>query len=164
MLSSSTSAGDAEPDADVPEIRLPLPKTSERGGRSAALPGAPHAFLTAETSGYQNTDTLLEWCRTKGDFQPSVIQDLETYFSSGPGRAIKSFISRPLGRRAGVLNIHADRPDMLGPALQRREIFLALVTPILLHLEDLVTAFVEAEKRQLNGDSGAANIDREKKP
>lgn len=63
-----------------------------------------------------------------------------------------------------MLNIHADRPDILGPALLRREIFLALVTPILLHLEDLVAAFVEAERRQLNGDSGAANIEKGKTP
>jgi hypothetical protein len=132
-------------DEAVPEIKLPLPRTLERAGRSAALPGAPYAFLTQEMSGYHNTDTLLDWCRNKGDFAPSVISELENYFSSGPGKAIKSFISMPLTARVGVLNIHADRPDILGPALQRREIFLALITPILLHLGDLVGAFAAAE-------------------
>ena len=45
------------------------------------------------------------------------------------GRTVRSFISRPLvhaGERLGVLNLHSSCPNILGPALERREIFQVL--------------------------------------
>jgi hypothetical protein len=92
-----------------------------------------------------DTHSLAEFCRAEGDFSPSVIRELAAYFRVGPGKAVRSFISRPLlhGTHAlGVLNLHSNRQDILGPAEERRETFQALMTPLLLDLAEVVFFYV----------------------
>lgn len=149
-LSSTSDPGDGHaPDVRVPELNLPVPLMAERDGRKIALPGAPFAFLTGNASGYNDTQTLVEWCRDQGDFLPSVQGQLVEYFSTGRGRDIRSFISTPLDQELGVLNIHANRPDILGPRIERRERFRALMTPVLQDLADAVAQLVRLEGRRL---------------
>ena len=160
LSASSDTSDDPSPDPGTPTIKLPVPKTAMRNSRSAALPGAPYAFANTTTAGYQNTTTLLEWCREKGDFAPSVVDKVKDYFATGAGKDIRSFVSTPLADECGVLNIHADRTDLLGPQLVRREIFHALITPLLLTLGDLVAAFIDAEGRELKHLPHAGNMDK----
>lgn len=158
-LSSTSDPGDGHaPDANVPDLNLPVPLAAERNRRKGALPGAPFAFLTRNAAGYNDTQTIVEWCRDQGDFLPSVQQQLVEYFSSGRGRDIRSFISMPLDRQLGVLNVHANRPDILGPRIERRETFRALITPVLQDLADAVGHLVRLDARSLRTPSDDATI------
>jgi len=134
-------------DAVVPAVALPVPDTAERDGLWIALLGGPRAFLTARVDGYVDTSVFAEECAKRGDFRPSVLAELRNYFSDGPGREIRSFISRQLvyaGNRIGVLNIHANRRDLLGPRLEKRETFHALATPLVHDLADALGLLLAA--------------------
>lgn len=149
-LSATTAKASPDVDETVPVIALPVPKDPKHGARWALLPGAPIAFVTGEIDGYADSRTLVSWCVEKGDFAPSVVDAVAQYFEQGAGKDIRSFISRPLfsddGRPIGVLNLHADRTNILGPATDRREIFQAVVTPLFLELGRAVSMLVELEK------------------
>jgi len=147
-LSSTTQSSPGEADQEVPEIILPVPEKAERGGRWVAMPGAPRAFLTGEVDGYENTEQFADHCRRRGDFPPSVIEELHRYFSEPHGAHIKSFISRRLsyrGQSIGVLNIHANRRNLLAPDIEKRETFQALATPLIQDLTDAVAALLQSE-------------------
>jgi hypothetical protein len=134
-------------DAAVPAIALPLPYWAERDGRWVALLGGPRAYLTGEVDGYVDTAQFADECQARGDFQPSVIEALRVYFATGPGCSIRSFVSRRLDRSGapvGVVNLHANRRDLLGPRPEKREIFHALATPLIQDLADAVGALVDA--------------------
>jgi hypothetical protein len=151
-------------DLDVPILALPVPHVAERDGRWVALLGGPRAYLTGEVDGYVDTAVLAEEARRRGDFPPSVIDSLSNYFTSGPGRSIRSFVSRRLERRSGVvgvLNIHANRRDLLGPRSEKREIFHALATPLVQDLADAVGALIDASG-PLPPSTSAATIGKEK--
>jgi hypothetical protein len=153
VLRQDLSSTSVEPviDSAVPAIALPVPEVAERDGRWIALPGAPRAFLLGEADGYADTDTITDWAERKGNFPPSVRDALRRYFSEGEGRGIRSFISRPIGLAGdgatplGVLNIHANRPNLLGPSMEKRQIFQALLTPVLVELADALQALVRLE-------------------
>lgn len=146
---TSASLDGTDVDTSIPSLILPVPLLTERNGRAAALPGAPFALLTLQTAGYDDTATLGDWCREKGDFPPSVVEELHSYFVNGPGRAIRSFISMPLitpsGDAIAIANIHANRPGLLGPRLERRDTFQALLTPVVQDLTDVVAALFTRE-------------------
>jgi hypothetical protein len=158
-LSATTNSGDEHrPDEAVPQINLPVPLAADSNGRAAALPGAPYAFLSRQSAGYRDSLTLPEWCRTQGDFPPSVQDELTEYFSRGPGKAVRSFVSTPLRDELGVLNLHANRPDLLGPRLEKRETFQALVTPLLQDLEDALVELLKLEAMPLSVSSDDGKI------
>jgi hypothetical protein len=97
------------------------------------------AFLTGEANGYDDATTLPEWCRNSGNFLPSVVDELELYFSpTGDGRSVRSFISRPLigtdGHAFAVLNLHSNPTDILGKGDERMPAFVAMMTPLLLEV------------------------------
>jgi hypothetical protein len=126
------------PDTSVMAIALPIPSETTHGGRWNTLPGAPKAFVTQEVDGYDDSGTLGEWCEKSGDFPPSVTDELRHYFTTGAGRVIRSFISRPLvfgGTVSGVLNLHSNRKDILGDTDERMPAFLAMMAPLFLQLE-----------------------------
>jgi hypothetical protein len=119
-LSTTNRVEGARPDAQLAPLALPIPfKTkSDDGLRSRVLPGAPRAFCDKALDLYANTGTLAEWCRTKGDFSGSVIQQVESYFQAGTGRHFQSLVSLPLAWQAdqpgvGVLNIHCSNEGIL---------------------------------------------------
>ena len=107
---------------------------------------------------YRDSLTLPEWCRTQGDFPPSVQDELTDYFARGPGKAVRSFVSTPLRSELGVLNLHANRPDLLGPRLEKRETFQALVTPLLQDLEDALVELLKVEVMPLSVSSDDGKI------
>ena len=139
-----------KPDASAPHIALPVPTEAKRNGRWAVLPGAPKAFLTEDVDGYSDTSTLARWCKDKGDFQPSVIDEVRTYFSDGDGAQIRSFVSRPLidvaKNKVGVLNIQSNRIGILGDMDERLPVFQAMLTPILLELTEVLVELERLEK------------------
>jgi hypothetical protein len=116
-LSSSTVAGDAAPDETVPVIALPVPNKIRHGNRLAVTPGAPNAFAgEQEIDGYADSQTLAQWCADRGDFPPSVVDEVRQYFEFDDGKEIRSFVSRRLivdSRPIGVLNLHANRTNIL---------------------------------------------------
>lgn len=143
----SATSESVEPDALVSAIALPVPVAAERDGRWVALAGGPRAFLTGAVDGYVDTALFADECARRGDFQPSVLAQLRTYFVDGPGRAVRSFVSRRLeygGEAVGVVNLHANRRDLLGPRLEKRETFHALATPLVLDLSEAVAALVRS--------------------
>ncbi len=147
-LSATSDIADLPgPDAVVSAIALPVPALHTKDGRWNALPGAPKAFLTEEVDGYDDATTLGEWCTKSGNFLPSVVDELRQYFTTGDGRRIRSFISRPLltldGRKLGVLNLHSSRTDILGDTDERMPAFLAMLTPLLLELQAAVEILCE---------------------
>ena len=149
-LSSSTGGEDDLVDQAIQSIALPVPdQQRDSKGRYKVLPGAPLAFATRKVDGYRDSQSLLQWCRERGDFQPSVLDRLQDYFSpGGAGQAVRSFVSRPLSEDDapfGVLNLHADRPDILGPAPERREVFLGMLTPFVNDLTSALLLLIEAE-------------------
>jgi len=116
------------PDTELRPLALPIPAldaTRGVGGKWRVLPGAPLAFVKAQqieapiVDLYADTSTLGKWCRDTGDFSPTVVQDLEGYFSGEAGARVRGFASLPLRRHGGdqsiigVLNIHANRADLL---------------------------------------------------
>jgi hypothetical protein len=103
--------------------------------------------LTGEIDGHVDTAFFADECAKRGDFQPSVLAQLRTYFAEGPGTAVRSFVSRRLeygGEPVGVVNLHANRRDLLGPRLEKRETFHALATPLVVDLAEAVAALVRS--------------------
>jgi hypothetical protein len=117
-LSTTTATREPEPDLNLKPLSLPIPSSirSADGRRSRLLPGAPLAFVTGNMELYTDTSTLGKWCRTYGDFSESVCGAVEAYFGSPTGMRIRSFASFPLAgeRETGVINIHRNRPGLLG--------------------------------------------------
>ena len=146
-MSPELFATSTSPDvSDFPGLTLPVPRDAKRNGRYAVLPGAPRAFAEDMVDGYLDAHTLAEFCRSQGDFLESVLADLNSYFVDGPGKSVRSFISRPLAHNSqplGVLNLHSSMRDILGPDESRRHIFQSLITPLFLDLGEAVAAYVE---------------------
>lgn len=139
----ATNLSGEEP-ADLPELSLPVDAVQKRQGRWTLLPGAPRAFATDDVDSYADTHTLARFCAETGDFLEVTRAELHTYFTEGPGTSVRSFISRPLvsaERRLGVLNLHSDTVNILGPAEGRQQVFQAVLTPILLELADAVSVY-----------------------
>ena len=71
------------------------------------------------------------------------------YFTTGEGRNIRSFVSRPLlagdGRTLGFLNLHSNRTGILGDADERLPIFLAMLTPLQLDLQLALEVLAKSE-------------------
>ena len=142
---------EVDPGRRIPSIALPVPHESKRGDLWAVLPGAPKAFLTNDVDGYSDTRTMADWCKEKGDFQPSVVGAVRKYFGDGDGADIRSLISRPLivkddkmqDVKIGVLNIQSNRPGILGDFAERLPIFQAMLTPILLELAEVMAEIVK---------------------
>ena len=146
--SESAVGENVEIDTGVPTIALPVPHDAERDGLWIALLGGPRAFLTGRVDGYVDTALFADECAKRGDFQPSVLTELRSYFGNGPGREIRSFVSRQLvyrGDAIGVLNLHANRRDLLGPRLEKRETFHALATPLVHDLADALGLLIAGD-------------------
>lgn len=147
-LSTTTETEKPIPDAELRELYLPIPSpTLSESGLCRYLPGAPAAFIKDEMSIYIDTHTLGSWCRKKGDFSPSLCDNLEAYFRSEKGKKIRSFVSLPLSNPRkdspiGVLNIHRDKVGIMAekkPSLH----FLPLMQPYLSLIIDLTVILGE---------------------
>jgi hypothetical protein len=144
-LSTTTDTHDPVPDDQLVPFALPVHKAPAKvvngNRRFRILPGAPEAFEFSKLAGFHDIAMLESWCREKGDFPPTTIEDILAYFRTGPGQSIKSFCSVPLARwdheePVGVLNIHRDAEDMLKQ--KGAVLFIPLTTPFRLLLVDLI--------------------------
>jgi hypothetical protein len=164
-LSYSTATAGSDP--AIPAIALPVPELARaQNGRWKALPGAPLAFLHEGTDGYADASHLREWFDQDADFAPSIGDEVIDYFAN-EGVMSRSFVSRRLtfaGAELGVLNLHSNRPNLLGvldddeggaESVLRREEFFALMTPLLRELECAIAIFVldDSEQGAAEGDS-----------
>lgn len=134
--------------AATDKLLLPVPSSTKMDGKWIVLPGAPMTYMTGDSTGYDDTSTLAEWCRREGNYSSQVIKQLSEYFKDGPGKDIRSFVSAPIAvgkKRFGVVNIHADATYVLGG--NRRHNFLALTAPLLFDLAELVDQLLSAELR-----------------
>ena len=145
-LSTSTRNDGEGPDESLASMAFPVPriKQHERSHLWRVLPGAPLAFVTGEVFGYTDTAQLIEWCRTEGDFAPSISDQIVEYFRHGAGRNIKSFVSFPLispieKRAIGVINVHCDHTGMLEEKEQSKHLWLLLAPFISLLAEAIVS-------------------------
>lgn len=134
------SVADAEsekPDRRVPTICLPVPiaPVDERM-RWLALPGAPMTFLTDQPGVHQNLEQFVADCEKYGDFKPSAIASMRSYFELDAA-AVRSFASYKIGDLA-VLNIDCSERFLLGEEEEFVASFAALLLPTQLVLADLV--------------------------
>jgi hypothetical protein len=145
----------------IPSIVLPVPQREADDGARIVMPGAPQAVLKGGASMHRDTAVFAEDCRALGDL---VTQRVRTYFSpSGGGKDIGSFVSFLVGslaRPVAVLNIDANRKDLIGPDESYFETFYALIAPILLLLVDPADRFgqLTRERNIYIGDSRESSI------
>jgi hypothetical protein len=141
-LSTTTRTLAPDPDASLQPIALPVPartaQNQDSARRSNVLPGAPWAYFYNEPVGFATLAELVEWCRSRGDFAPAVIDAIGKYFDSGAGKDIKSFISMPLfppaatdgepaSQTVGVLNLHCSQEGLLARRGAQR--FVPMMAP-----------------------------------
>jgi hypothetical protein len=130
-----TDAG-AKP-RQVPRISLPVPSAPyDDRKRWLALPGAPMTFLTDEPAVHQNLEQFVSDCEEFGDFRPSAIASMRSYFE-GDAASVRSFASYKVGDLA-VLNIDCSEGFLLGDEEEFIASFTALLLPTQLVLADLV--------------------------
>jgi len=173
----STTAADpkATPDPSLRPFALGIPNRAKaerlRPGecelRYRVLPGAPRAFCDREADIYENTNRIREWCERYGDFTDDVKDAVETYFETGPGANIGSFVSIPLfhpedlkheADPVGVLNIHSNAFNLLKGRSKAFRNFVAIAQPLqillsklLLQLPEIGDLAVEVKKLALAG-------------
>lgn len=128
-------------DSDTEPLMLPIPEASYRvdNGRPAILPGAPSVFCDpSKAAGFDNTLELATWCRENSALRSSVADEIERYYASGAGKAIRSFICLPIAVTPnggapvtiGVLTIQSSRPGFL-PGEKAGQ-FVPLATPFVM--------------------------------
>ena len=129
-------------DTDSEPLMLPIPEQSYRmdNGKPAILPGAPSVFCDpSRSTGFENTLELASWCREHLALRSSVADEIERYYATGAGKAIRSFICMPVavtpsGGGApitiGVMTIQSSRPGLL-PGDKAGQ-FVPLATPFVM--------------------------------
>jgi len=144
--------GVARPDRErLPRfvLEIPLPDYRVDGLKSAVLPGAPEAFCTGAYTLVPDTFNMGAECREKRALRHSVADAMDSYFRSGRGRDIRSFISIPIfppGVKAsdepiGVVNIHNDAETMFTET--DFELFVPFTVPQTLLLSQLLANFLK---------------------
>ena len=151
----SVSGREAQPqkDQEVPPIMLPIPKPEYRSdkGKPTILPGAPDVFCNPNRfAGFENTLQLATWCREHSGLRASIAEDIERYFTEGPGKEIRSFISIPVVSPSseevlGVLNLNSNRDGfLLG---EQAGLFVPLTTPFMLLISRALAKYIILQKQ-----------------
>lgn len=152
----TVSGREAEPqqDKDVPPMMLPIPKPEYRSdnGKPTILPGAPNVFCNPDHrfAGFENTLQLATWCHDHSGLRPSIADDIKRYFTEGPGKEIRSFISIPVvspnsTEVLGVLNMHSNRDGFLWG--EQAELFVPLTTPFMLLISRALAKYILLQKQ-----------------
>lgn len=149
VLPLSTKGNDEklEPDNDLRTLALPIPVLPKNGEKYKVLPGAPLAFVERVASCYADARELHKWCGEKGDFSESVRDKIREYFQGA--EHIGSFLSVPLVDQEecpyGVLNVHANLPNLLGDGTSHTGLnsplgqFVAITEPLVAMLVKLLS-------------------------
>ena len=136
----------------VPRICLPVPiEPYDERKRWLALPGAPMTFLTGQPSVHQDLEQFVADCKAFGDFKPSAIASMKSYFET-EASSVRSFASYKIGHLA-VLNIDCAERFLLGDEEEFIASFTALLLPTQLVLADLV-ALVYSQSTSTGGIHG----------
>jgi hypothetical protein len=151
-LSTTAPDPDAQPDAALTPMALPLPVAPQTPTGYRVLPGAPMAYFTRQADGFSDTAALKEWCETEGDFTQAVKANLEAYFLASD---FKSFFCIPLfstpdpadalEEPIAILNIHCDRLGLLTHENEPASHFVSLVRPFQLNLGKVVRKIMELD-------------------
>ena len=151
-LSARTDRDGGDPDPDLAELRLPVPRRRfiQVEGRQyrCVLPGAPFAWTERTTVAYASQAELLAWCDEECALPPAVHLAMQGYLRS-VGRAVQSFVSLPLIPRGGsvpigVLNVHSDRAGLLEDRRPDEKLH-ALLKPLLALVVDMLELLSAAE-------------------
>lgn len=126
-------------DSRTRPISLPIPTeradyydTGSRSTKSTVIPGAPTSYVKRTFDGFASIDAFLQRIHDHTSLDRQLVGKVQEYFTTGPGKDIKSFASLPIvainkpsealkqGAETsdsetplGVLNIHSQRPGML---------------------------------------------------
>lgn len=132
-LSTTSKNQESEPDLDVAEIAVPVHKPEEAKDKVNLLAGAPKAFRDNRYYRIPSQEDLFKWLDEKfADANQS--RKTKDYFSTGPGKDIKSFVSIPIQASpqqelpVGVLNIHRSTAGLLEGGEKH---FLPIVSPFI---------------------------------
>lgn len=144
LLATRASSEEAQPLDGVGPLRIVIPEPSrdlrEGGaaeGRLRVLPGSAVAFLLGKP--FIAHDTLqIRPSRDAFDIPEAVISAAETYFRSGDGRQVRSFVSLPLfaepgrmeGQTIGVLNVEFEESGIFDNKEQTVENFALAIAPV----------------------------------
>lgn len=150
-LSARATDDEARADPDLQPIALGVLRVHRAGTvrqgetqrRARVLPGAPIAFCDRKLSLYNDNSTIRDWCDRYGDFKLEIKDQIDEYFRAVP---FKSFVSIPIlptgGRAAGapiaVLNIHADRTNLLKGEQEPARHFALISQPLQILLARLL--------------------------
>ena len=122
-LSVVIDDSNVQPDNEVTDIVLPVPRTQVLEGKYLVLPGAPQAFVEKGPQTYPSTDQLASWCKHNGDFAQHIQQKVVEYYQGA--KLLRSFVSIPVFPNddqgeddktkdpIAVVNIHCDRENIL---------------------------------------------------
>lgn len=156
--STSTKTTLPEPDDELRKFYLPIPEpafsselsTEQNKQLPRYLPGAPEAFVQRKLSTTDDSYELANWCKEEGDFTPSVCDKVKRYFESEAAQNVRSFASLPLMESIkslsdnsdemspiGVLNIHSNKPNLIGEE-ESSTLFFLLMQPFLCLIYDLI--------------------------
>jgi hypothetical protein len=134
-----STADDAKP------CLLPLPSASETlvQGRMRPIvwPGAAYSAAKREYQIFRSIRDVREWC-DKANYSDGLKEEIDRYFSTGDGKGVKSFATLPVEveeRVVGVISIERSTPGLL-PA-ERHQIFVPIVTPLILYTAQLLLRY-----------------------
>lgn len=158
LPSALRSASDAGTPAAEPVIALPVAREEfDERGRRRVLPSAPWTLQTGNPGTYEDTHTIGQYCE---DFDRAVREEVQEYFTKGPGKDYRSFASFRIDLNdlpVGVLNIDSNAADVLGSAREYYVTFYALMEPVLHLLAPHVAATARAAYAALQRPAEAPN-------
>ena len=135
------------PDSELAVLALPIPVSESKNDNWLVLPGAPFSFIKNEPYGFMPVDTLMSWCREKGDFPDYVIQDLASFVRDQ--EHVQALLAGPIRKQnqnsevkpqiLAILNIHSNQSEQMRCAGKGLQLFWEAVAPIRLVLEKLLT-------------------------
>jgi hypothetical protein len=158
-LSEGSSEG-VSVDVNIVPLRLPILKPEfylDKSGRTNVLPGAPEVFcFPVEPVLYKDTRNLARDWRSNSGLRPEIADEIEAYFKTEEGNLVRSFVSLPvleppesMGKYAkivGVVNIHSNKPDILGQ--RAKELFFPVATTFTLMLGAIVRKLNRLEESE----------------
>jgi len=149
----STNSKTDKPDIDdtIKSLKLALPvpptKTTKHSDKTHVLPGAPYAFITGELNRFCKTEDLDDWMGKHGDFNESIMKEVQKYFQDSKND-VKSFVSLPLlgeeEQTIAILNIHKTAEGLLEND-KKLEIYYHTMKPMLTILAELVMRWADKD-------------------
>lgn len=177
---STSTAEPGQPDARIKAICLPVPTdgndyydSGAKQTKSVLIPGAPTSYVKKTFDAFASIDDFLARLDSSTSIDRRHVGRIQQYFTSGDGKAIKSFASLPIvditeisagtqgaedestnGRPIAVLNIHSESPGLLED--NGATLFAPLAGPFLNLLAILLSQRDEVRSEASSGTAGTA--------